>query len=532
MESPPRGINGDSDSPMAVYASDTTLQSTRQWIMSLQAPRKPPATFVRNIDGQALRFAEVILPDHVGQYSNYPRRHDDSYYWKASCEPALELAPLTKRNLTKLTKRLANRGLYEPSSSTTPWGTADEEYRSKMIQKEYGDPIPYKRTPSPCPPSDAPISRGPEKPRPVSTILTTHEPHQCTLGIACLLEVDDLNYHRYMATQLAAKAREARLSRVVIESGQGYHNLESLKVTSKNSARLLLGKGKLYDLPGLDPMAVLKKIQSPEFWETERRYLENPGCLAKRQTGSVATMSTGAFPLPPPGPITPEISQDMERTWPPASIPPLRNGESHVHPNNTMRNPTTQRRQMDEEKSAMLPEASNQIGDQMNAHKKRKPVKEAGVTSSFSSKRRKTNTVPSTSAAGNPNTSTSCDGSQFDSLHLPNPATTQRSTRKNMQQTLGPSNLSRTAKAKRMSHDQRQPARSLNLSVNRPPAEGVSTMRRTQIMHTNPLRRSARLSKTDDEGRRAGREDNSTVMPETMQHSNRKKRKFFSKDRG
>ncbi|KAL2372139.1 hypothetical protein RJ035_008330 [Blastomyces gilchristii] len=196
-----------------------------------------------------------------------------------------------------------------------------------------------------------------------------------------------------MATQIAAKAREARLSHVVIESGQGYHSLESLKATSKNSARLLLEKCKLHDLPRLDPMAVLKKIQSPEFWETERRYLENPGCLAKRQTRSVTTMPTSAFPLPSPEPITPEISQYMEQTWPPASIPPVHIGERDVHPNNTLHNPATQRSQMNEKKDAMLPEASNQIGDQMNAHGKRKLVKEARVTGNFSSKHCKTSKI-------------------------------------------------------------------------------------------------------------------------------------------
>ncbi|OAT00174.1 hypothetical protein, variant 3 [Blastomyces dermatitidis ER-3] len=474
----------------------------------------------RTTNGQPLRFAEVVLPDHAGRSSNSLRRHNDSYYWKASCEHASELAPLTKRNLTKLTKRLANRGIYEPSSSTTPWGTTGEEYRSKTITKEFGDPRPYKRTPSPCPPSNAPISRGPEKLCPFSTTLTTHEPHQCTLGIACLLEVDDLNYHRYMATQIAAKAREARLSHVVIESGQGYHSLESLKATSKNSARLLLEKCKLHDLPRLDPMAVLKKIQSPEFWETERRYLENPGCLAKRQTRSVTTMPTSAFPLPSPEPITPEISQYMEQTWPPASIPPVHIGERDVHPNNTLHNPATQRSQMNEKKDAMLPEASNQIGDQMNAHGKRKLVKEARVTGNFSSKH-----------SGNPNTSTSRDGSQSDSSHLPNPTTTQRSTRRNMQQTSGPSNLSRTTKVKRMSHDQQQPASSCKPPVNKPRAEGVSTMPRSQIMHTNPLR-SARLSKTDNVGRQTEREHNPAVALGTMKHSNFKKRKIFSKDRG
>src|SRR5437763_844378 len=36
----------------------------------------------------------------------------------------------------------------------------------------------------------------------------------------------------------------------------------------------------------LHPTEVLKKIQLPEYWEAERRYLESPDCLAERQKAS------------------------------------------------------------------------------------------------------------------------------------------------------------------------------------------------------------------------------------------------------
>ncbi|PGH06123.1 hypothetical protein GX51_02510 [Blastomyces parvus] len=539
MESPARGMNGDSDSPMAVYASDTTLQTTRKWIMSLQAPRKPPASFIRDIDGQPLRFAEVILPDHVGQYSNSPRPYADSYYWKASCEPALELAPLTKRNLTRLTKRLANRGLYEPSCSTTPWGTADEEYRSKMIRKEHGDPIPYKRSPSPCPPLDAPISRSPEKPRPVSSALATHEPHQCELGMTCLLEIDDLNYHRFLATHLIAMAREARLTRFDIESGQGYHNLEGLKYTSKYAAELLLDRRDVNEFPELNPIAIRKKIQSPEYWETESRYLQNPGCLTKRQEGSVALNPTGNFPPPPPGRImTPKEAPRVEpllghpvRARPNTSLSPLLYGENHLRPNNTECGPTRKRKHVGEKKTATFPKSSNQIPDQTHVPRKRMQVKDAAAVDSFSPKRRKTAPTPSTPSTRSPNISTLYDESHSNSSHLLNPTSTQESARQHLQQPPGPAGISRTSNAKR-SRDQRQTATSRDFSDNNLQKKGASTMPRSQIIHTSPSRRSARLSKTDGAARQAERGDNRTVIPGTMQQSNRKKRKLFSKDRG
>ncbi|EGC49020.1 predicted protein [Histoplasma capsulatum var. duboisii H88] len=81
----------------------------------------------------------------------------------------------------------------------TDWCPASEEYQRNMIRNIYGDPVPYKLTPSPCPPSDTAIPR--TLPQRVQRI----KPHECALGIAYLLEIGDLNHHRYMATQLAAK---------------------------------------------------------------------------------------------------------------------------------------------------------------------------------------------------------------------------------------------------------------------------------------------------------------------------------------
>ncbi|EEH06268.1 predicted protein [Histoplasma capsulatum G186AR] len=47
-------------------------------------------------------------------------------------------------------------------------------------------------------------------------------------------------------------------------------------------------KREFHDPPRLDPVAVPKKIQSREYLESEKRYLENPSCLAKL-TESIST---------------------------------------------------------------------------------------------------------------------------------------------------------------------------------------------------------------------------------------------------
>lgn len=409
LESISRGIYGGSDSPMAVYASDTTLQNTQKWLLSLQTPRKQPASFPRNSSGQPTPFAERIPPGHIGQSTNFPDHH--SHYGKASCEPAFELAPLTERNLTKLNKRLTKRpSNVSYSSASTVCCTADEEFLRNLAREQYGDPKPYKRTPSPCPPSNATIPHSLEKPRSVMTMRTTHEPHQCALGIACLLEIDNLNYHRFMATKLVAKAREARLVGVPVEPGQGYHNLSALKFSSRYTSGLLLQECQRYGLPGLNPVAILKEIQSPDYWETERRYLENPGCLAKRQKISVAPISTETSPPPPSGSIKvlmdysasgrplrfQTLSQFPEqRTQVPAtSVSPFGKTESHGQPNSTKRAPTRQIRQMDEKKSATSPNVSNQTRDQVHVRRKRKLVKDAAATGNFSPKRRKMSEFP------------------------------------------------------------------------------------------------------------------------------------------
>ncbi|OJD26776.1 hypothetical protein ACJ73_01833 [Blastomyces percursus] len=147
---------------------------------------------------------------------------------------------------------------------------------------------------------------------------------------------------------------------------------------------------------------------------------------------------------------------------------------------------------MDDKKRATFPKVPNQIPNQVHVPEKRKQVKDAAAVDSVSPMRRKTG-----------------------------------SAHQHRQQLPGPASLSRTKR----SRNQRQTVIPRNLWVNEPLEEGISTMCRSKIVHTSQLRRSARLSKTGRAGR-AEREDNRAVMPETMQHNNLKKRKFFSKGRG
>jgi len=126
------------------------------------------------------------------------------------------------------------------SGTSTYLRTEQEEYYANLIRQQNGSPIPYKRTPSPSLPPDAIITRGPEKPRSAKTIQTTHEPHQCELGIKCTLEIEDLNYHRILATLLVARARQMRLTVSALNPDRDYDDLASLRSFSKYATELIL----------------------------------------------------------------------------------------------------------------------------------------------------------------------------------------------------------------------------------------------------------------------------------------------------
>ncbi|KAI1955567.1 hypothetical protein LOZ58_006710 [Ophidiomyces ophidiicola] len=151
-----------------------------------------------------------------------------------------------------------------------------------------------------------------EEPRSAETLTTTYTPHQCALGIDCLLEINNLHYHRILATSLVTRARLARLSVRPIDPDDDYDDITSLRGLSRHSAKLLQEKYlkmlervndhferfKLTHRPTtstemLNFVNVMKEIPFPEYWETERRYLESPGCLLERQKAAV-------FIEPPP----------------------------------------------------------------------------------------------------------------------------------------------------------------------------------------------------------------------------------------
>ena len=89
-----------------------------------------------------------------------------------------------------------------------------------------------------------------------------------------------------MATLLVAKARESRLPVHALDPDRHYNDLAHLRSLSKCAAELLLEThqkwGMRWGMRKLHPKEILKKIQSPEYWDAERRDLESPGCLAER----------------------------------------------------------------------------------------------------------------------------------------------------------------------------------------------------------------------------------------------------------
>ncbi|KAI1910728.1 hypothetical protein LOZ12_002749 [Ophidiomyces ophidiicola] len=144
-----------------------------------------------------------------------------------------------------------------------------------------------------------------EQPRPAETIIYT--PHQCALGIDCLLEINNLNYHRVLATSLVTRARLACLSVRPINPDDDYDDIARLRGLSRHSANLLqehyvetlkivmnhFERFNSVHRPTtrtemLNPVNIMKEIQFPEYWETESRYLENPGCLLERQKTAVS----------------------------------------------------------------------------------------------------------------------------------------------------------------------------------------------------------------------------------------------------
>lgn len=342
---------------------------------------------------------------------------------------------LTKKNLKELNKLQLKKPLTASLSGTsTIVPPGHEEWLANELRRQYGSPVPakpYKRTPSPSPHPDAAIARGPEKPRSAKTIQTTHKPHQCALGIKCTLEIENLNYHRIMATLLVARARECRMPVRAIDLNRDYNDLARLRGLSKYAADLLLERhqkwGMLWGMEKLHPREVLKEIQSPEYWDAERRYLESPGCLAERQKASASTLSAEVLPgtssidvgnhesphqksaaegrleFTQQGEVMAEgvsVAEQRPLQAPPrgtrsqtqlsTSLVSPADTASHDHPDNGKKSPASHPRLMGKNKPAAFPNISDWRWEQGHERiKKRKLTEDAVVGDDVASKRQK-----------------------------------------------------------------------------------------------------------------------------------------------
>ena len=149
-----------------------------------------------------------------------------------------------------------------------------DEYMEYLIRQQEPSFEQYERTPTPTPPPNAGILRKPERPRSAKAAQIVHEPHQCALGLQCTRQIDRFIYHKIKAIHLTGRAMQLYLP--VNPYPGGDHTLSYYRNVCESLTDMLGWRR-------VDPMDVLREIQSPEYWEAEREYLESPGCLAERQ---------------------------------------------------------------------------------------------------------------------------------------------------------------------------------------------------------------------------------------------------------
>lgn len=285
--------------------------------MSSSLPTSPPKEDGQYITTISLGAAGISprTPQHIEQpASSLPQ---NSKHKAVTGESNPEQALLTEKNLNKLNKSQPTLPIASSSTSSTFVPPGHEEWVTNKLRRQHVSPLPHTRTPSPSSPLNVAVTRGSEKPRSAKTIQTTHEPHQCALGIKCLLEIVDLNYHKTMATHLVAMAKHLRLPVRSLNLGRDYDDLASLRSRSNYATELLLNNHQripVWGPRGPHPMEVLKKIQSPEFWEAERKYLESPGCLAERQKATGILPSAPSIQVSDQEPSHPESATE-ERLW-------------------------------------------------------------------------------------------------------------------------------------------------------------------------------------------------------------------------
>ena len=137
-------------------------------------------------------------------------------------------------------------------------------------------------------------------------------PHSCPLKERCIDGIACEVYHRTRAAYLIAAANERRW-----ESDEPLVNIQELDGEGRDLVKVKLAG---YDARSwlefywIVEDDVLRGIQSPEYWEAERSYLNDSGCLYKRRSNNAAAgkssgpdravvAGNGVVPTNGPGPV-------------------------------------------------------------------------------------------------------------------------------------------------------------------------------------------------------------------------------------
>ncbi|KAI9766676.1 MAG: hypothetical protein M1840_006320 [Geoglossum simile] len=244
----------------ALHHANITPATMSSSFQSRRSKRRvPPKSRGRRVNGEGM--LPLALQHKELSASSFPQISNPRTITTGT---HLERSYLTECNLEELNNPQSD------SSERTLCDPETDNHAEDMIKDR--DPVQFKRTPTPSPPPNVAIVRGPEKP--CSAVIQTPEPHLCALGLRCTRWIESLNYHRTRVIYLNAAAVKLRLP-VNPYAGES-NSLTYLRNEAESIASFL--KNYRFDLG-----EVLKKIQSPEYWDTEKAYLKSSGCLEQRQ---------------------------------------------------------------------------------------------------------------------------------------------------------------------------------------------------------------------------------------------------------
>lgn len=170
------------------------------------------------------------------------------------------------RRIAKLLRR-PSRSACDPHSHSMAAGTKHDSLPGIARSVLYETHRTRPSAPPPPPPQPTTKCARKEKPRPVKAALSTTQPHKCAHFLACISRIEDLRFHRRRLSQLNAAATDLGL-----RASRGSGDLRFYRLSAEDLARDLAVRG-------VDPMDVLSRIQSPEYWEAEHEYLSSHGCL-------------------------------------------------------------------------------------------------------------------------------------------------------------------------------------------------------------------------------------------------------------